>query len=203
MTTYLRSESDSESRVPARFVSAKTRGSIALHTAALHDFAIVATLDPDIIAILPADPVQVVVDGCAVTHTPDVMVQRSTGLAVIDIRPRAVARKPLHRAVGAALAQQNFRYEVRDTAAALGLISRSRLVWSCRDYEVRAGDQFAVLCHLADAAGTAPLCEVEKVVRHAGDRRAAVFGMCCHGVLEIDLQLGLCDESPVRRRRWP
>jgi hypothetical protein len=44
------------------------------------------------------------------------------------------------------------------------------MVWDCREAEVTAGDQVRVLEYL-DRAGTAPLAEVETVIRCGWSRR--------------------------------
>jgi hypothetical protein len=180
------------------FTSAKCRGPIRITRPAVLDFCVVSTIDPAVRALSPAEPVEVPFEGSTVTHRPDVAVLRSEGLCLVDVNPKAPS-KPFFEALKRAVAQQGHRYQWRDAAASLGLINRSWMVWGCGHVEVGPGDQVRVLDLIDRSGGQARLRDAETAIRHCADRRAAVFSLVSHGVLEIDVLFGLTDDTPVRR----
>jgi hypothetical protein len=199
MTTSLRTpESDSESW-PDRFVSSKTDGQVInVGHAALFDFLVCATLDPDVWSLEPADPIEVSVLGATVVHRPDVVVRRQSGMSIVDVRPRGEYRRTLYAAVEATLRARGARYQLRHVEHA-ELVARARTVWACRDAEVTPGDQVRVLSYL-DRVGSAPIGKVERVLKAAAEPRSAIYALFCWDILEADLFFGLCAETPVRRR---
>lgn len=192
---------------PARqFESAKTRGPIAARDRHVFDALLVATLDPAVRAIAPADPVTIVLDGLPLPHVPDYQLESDSGTVVIDVchPARIIVGRGRFEAAAAALAAQGVAYERREPPQVHGtpLLMNARAVWGCRRVPVLAADQVRVL-EVLRRLDPAPLAEVARAVRE-GDGVAAVLGLACRDLVELDLAAApLGPETPVRRRRHP
>lgn len=187
-----------------QFESAKTRGPIAARDRHVFDALLVATLDPAVRAIAPADPVTIVLDGLPLPHVPDVQFVTDGSVVVVDVchPTRVVVGRGRFEAAAAAFAAQGVAYERREPPTVFGspVLMNARSVWACRRTAVAAADQVRVLALLRNL-DPAPLAEVARSV-HEGDGVAAVMALACRDLVELDLAAApLGPETLVRRRR--
>ncbi|QRM36032.1 hypothetical protein [Microvirga sp. VF16] len=202
--------SSSPPRSPAppvrRFEGAKTTTAIPARDRHVLDALIVASLDPAVRAIAPADSLTISLDGLPVQHVPDFRLQTDGQEIIVDVyRPsRAKAARTRFEAVAQALASQGIAYECREPTPIHGspLVMNARSVWGCRHASVAAADQVAVLALLRQRSPL-PLAEVAQVVR-AGDPVSSILALVCRDLVEADLAAGpLGPDTPIRRRRLP
>jgi hypothetical protein len=189
-----------------QFESAKTTSPVAARDRHVYDALLVATLDPAVRAIAPADPVTIVLEGLTLPHVPDVRLVTDGGAVVVDIchAARVVVGRGRFEAAAAAFAAQGVAYERREPPTAFGspVLMNARSVWACRKTAVAAADQVRILALLRNL-DPAPLAEVARSV-HEADGVAVVLALACRDLVELDLAAGpLGPETPVRRRRRP
>ncbi|WP_201834936.1 hypothetical protein [Microvirga zambiensis] len=189
----------------ARFEGGKTLAPIPVRSRAVFDTLILATLDPTVDALAPADPVVVRVGGQVLAHQPDVHLIAGGRVTVVDVpNPSRVAMEgPRYAAVAAAYAERGVAYERRRPPQVHGspLLMNARAVWACRGATVSAPDQVRVLEALA--GGPRPLAEAARAVP-SGDGVVVCLALACRDLLEIDLTgAPLGPETPVKRRRHP
>ncbi|MBM6581664.1 hypothetical protein ILT44_15815 [Microvirga sp. BT689] len=188
----------------ATFLSAKARCAIPVRNAAVRDFLVVASLDPAVLTLAPAEPVAIRIENQILAHRPDVVVQYEDRTCAIDIYPpvQIRVRQAWFDGVRASHADLGLPYELREAPGAplAPLVLNARTVWGCRNHHVSAPEQVRILQHLKEA-GVASLIEVAAVVRGC-DGVAAVLALACRNLVELDLSLApLGPETPVRRRR--
>jgi hypothetical protein len=184
-----------------RFESAKSTEVIIARNRSVLDTLIIASLDPEVRAIAPAEAISITLNGLVIQHVPDCCLVFDGRSIVVDVyrQPRSAARGRFE-AVEAAHATQGVAYECREPPTVFGspLLMNSRAVWGCRRVQVQAADQVRVLDLLG--ANPLPLGEVAQAVR-ADDGVLAVLALACHAIVQLDLETApLGPETRVWRR---
>jgi hypothetical protein len=187
----------------ARFESGKTLAPIPVRSRAVFDSLILASLDPAVDALTPADPVTIHVAGQALDHQPDFHLVAGGTVTVVEVPnpSRPVIEAARYAAVAAAFVERGVAYERRLPPQVHGspTLMNARAVWGCRSAPVSASDQIRLLEALA--AGPLPLAEAARAVP-SGDGIVVCLALACRALVDLDLASApLGPETLVKRRR--
>jgi hypothetical protein len=167
------------------------------------DSLILASLDPAVDALTPADPVTIHVAGQALDHQPDFHLVAGGTVTVVEVPnpSRPVIEAGRYAAVAAAFVERGVAYERRLPPQVHGspTLMNARAVWGCRSAPVSASDQIRLLEALA--AGPLPLAEAARAVP-SGDGIVVCLALACRALVDLDLASApLGPETLVKRRR--
>ena len=165
------------------FLCAKSLAPIPVPNALARRALILSALDPDVLAIEPANEPAI-----AIVH-------RATGARALIVHssPLPFPSNNLSDVPVEILTPRDIAEEPR--------LSNALAIWANRHNRVGASDQVRILAHLNEAH-TTPLIELACSAVSSGDAIAAILALVCRGLVTIDLETDpLGPETRVKRMR--